>query len=424
MPFLSALLNQPVRDGRGEIVGKCVDVFVDPVEGFPAVVAIALRRQNQDFMIAAVDIATLDDRRIALRERLRDLAMYEPRGDEIGLASQVMDRQIIDVHGRRVVRVHDLQLARTNGHYRLVGIDATPRAMLRRLGLEGVISGLLRLVGMGKVLGDGCIPWNQLDPVAIGPAGIPLKTDHTDLGHMHPADLADIVEQLDQQAGGYLLSSLDADMAADTLQEVEPESQASLMEQLDTERAADILDRMPPDEAADLLADLPEERAAELLAHMEPVEAADVRELLAYPEDSAGGRMTTDYLTISPDLTAMETIERMRRQASEVESQYIYVAEPDEHLVGVISLRDLIVSPPEAHVRDFMTTPVISVGADTPQEEVAAVLTKYDLLAVPVVDAEHKILGIVTVDDVLDALLPAGWRKNLPRIYKTAPLAR
>src|SRR5690242_15621321 len=183
MPFLSELLNRPVRDGRSEVVGKCYDVFVDPVEGFPAVVAVGLRRQNQNFLIAAVDIAEMSEQGIVLRERLRDLDMYEPRGDEIGLAQQVLDRQIIDVHGRRVVRVHDLQLARTNGHYRLVGIDASPRAMLRRLGLEGVTSGLLRLVGLGKLLADGGIPWNQLDPFAIGPPAIPLKTNNTDLIH-------------------------------------------------------------------------------------------------------------------------------------------------------------------------------------------------------------------------------------------------
>ena len=419
MPFLSALLNRPVRDGRGELVGKCNDVYVDPVEGFPAVVAIGLRRQNQDFLIAAVDIAEFSDNGIVLRERLRDLAMYEARGDEIGLARQVMDRQIIDVHGRRVVRVHDLQLARANGHYRLVGIDATPRAMLRRLGLEGPTSGVLRLIRKSEALTDGCIPWNQLDPVAIGPAGIPLKTDHHELGRMHPADLADIVEQLDQTAGGYLLASLDAETAADTLQEVEPESQASLMEQLDTERAADILERMPPDEAADILGDLSEGRAAELLAHMEPIEAADVRELLAYPEDSAGGRMTTEYLTMPPELTAQATIDRLRADAPKLESPYLYITEPDERLVGVLSLRDLIVAAPTAPISAFMTTPVISVAATTPQEEVAAVLTKYDLLAVPVVDDEKKLLGIVTVDDVLDALLPSGWRKNLPRIYQS-----
>ncbi len=420
MPFLSQLLNRPVRDRRGEVVGKCVDVLVDPVEGFPAVVALQLRRQNQDFLIAAVDIAELDDHGIVLRERLRDLAVYEPRGDEIGLAHQVMDRQIIDTHGRRVVRVHDLQLAPTNGHFRLVGIDATPRAMLRRLGLEGATSGMLRLIGLGKALGNGCIPWTQLDPVAIGPAGIPLKTDHKELGRMHPADLADIVEQLDQTAGGYLLASLDTDTAADTLQEVQPESQASLMEQLDTERAADILERMPPDEAADLLADLPEQRVAELLAHMQPIEAADVRELLSYAEDTAGGRMTTDFLTIGSEHTAADAIGRLRAEDPKVEANYLYVVDQDEHLHGVISLRALILAPPDSPVHAFMTVPVISVAADTPQDEVAAVLNKYDLLAVPVVDDDKRLLGVVTVDDVLDTLLPASWRKNAPRVVLSA----
>lgn len=414
MPFLSGLLNRPVRDGRGDIVGKCNDVYIDPVEGFPAVVAIGLWRQNQEFLISAVDLAELDSR-IVLRERLRDLAMYEPRGDEIGLARQVMDRQIIDMHGRRVVRVHDLQLARTNGHYRVVGIDATPRAILRRLGLEGPANGILRALGLGRALSDGCIPWTQLDPVAIGPAGIPLKTDHTELSHMHPADLADIVEQLDQTAGGYLLSSLDADTAADILQEVEPESQASLIEHLDTEYAADILEQMPPDEAADLLGDLSEQRAAELLAHMEPVEAADVRELLAYADDTAGGRMTTEYLAIPPGLTAQATIEHLRAADPEIEGQYIYVTAQDR-LVGLVTLRELIMARPDQPVTEFMTTPVICITADTPQEEVAAVLAKYDLLAVPVVDEANTILGVVTVDDVLDAMLPATWRKNLPPI--------
>jgi CBS domain-containing protein/sporulation protein YlmC with PRC-barrel domain len=416
MPFLSELVHRPVRDGRGELVGKCTDVYVDPVEGFPAVVAIGLHRQNGDFLIAAVDISELDHGHIVLRERLRDLAMYEAHGDEIGLARQVLDRQIIDVHGRRVVRVHDLQLTRTNGHYRLVGIDATPRAMLRRLGLEGPAGSVLRLLGRKEALGDGCIPWSQLDPVAIGPAGIPLKTDHAALGRMHPADLADIVEQLDQAAGGYLLATLDAETAADVMEEVEQESQAGLIEQLDTERAADILELMPPDEAADLLADLPEGRAAELLARMEPGEAADVRELLSYPEDTAGGRMTTDLLMVSPDITAAQAVDRIRETA-EVESYYIYVTEPDETLLGVFSLRDLIVAISDTPVREFMTTPVISVTSDTPQAEVAAVLTIYDLLAVPVTDDDHHILGIVTVDDVLDVLLPAGWKKNLPKLY-------
>lgn len=418
MPFLSEIIGRPVRDGRGEIVGKCSDVYVDPVAGFPQVIALGLHRDGQEFMVAAVDLARLDQQAIELRERLRDLALYEPHGDEIALARKVLDRQIIDVHGRRVVRVHDLLLERTNGHYRLVGVDPTPRAMLRRLGLEGPTSGLLRAVRLGKVLGNGCIPWNELDPVAIGPAGIPLKTDHTELSRLHPADLADIVEQLDHSAAGYVLSTLDADTAADTLQEVDEEMQGTLLEHLDTERAADILERMSPDEAADLLGDLPEVRAAEVLERMEQDEAEDVRELLAYHAESAGGHMTTDYLALAPDLPVAAAFANIRAASPELDNvYYVYVTDPEEHLLGALSLRQLILADPEASLHTVMTAPAISVEADAGEAEVAAVLNKYHLLAVPVVDADNRLQGIVTMDDMLDTMLPEAVKRRLPRKY-------
>ncbi len=418
MPFLSELLGRPVRDGRGELVGKCSDVYVDPEPGFPEVVALGLARDGQEFLVAAMDLARLDHSTIELRERLRDLALYEPHGDELPLARKVLDRQIIDVHGRRVVRVHDLLLERTNGHYRLVGVDATPRAMLRRLGLERPTNGLLRTVGLGKALGDGCIPWNQLDPVAIGPAGIPLKTDHTDLERMHPADLADIVEQLDHTAAGYVLSTMDAERAADMLQEVDEDLQAPLLEHLDTERAADILERMSPDEAADLLGDMPEGRAAEVLDRMEMDEAEDVRELLAYAQDSAGGHMTTDYLALPPTLPVQAALANIRAATPEVDNiYYLYVTDPDERLLGVLTLKALLLADPAALLGVVMEAPVISLSADASEEEVAAVLNKYHLLAVPVVDDEDRLQGIVTIDDVLDTMLPEVVKRRLPRKY-------
>jgi Mg2+ transporter MgtE len=290
--------------------------------------------------------------------------------------------------------------------------------MLRRLGLERTTSGLLRAVGLGHALGNGCIPWNQLDPVAIGPAGIPLKTDHTALSRMHPADLADIVEQLDHTAAGYVLSTLDADTAADTLQEMDTEMQGSLLEHLDTERAADILERMSPDEAADLLGDLPEVRAAEVLDRMEQDEAEDVRELLAYPEESAGGHMTTDYLALAPDLPVGAALANIRAATLELDNiYYVYVIDAEEHLLGVLTLRQLITADPNALLGTVMETPVISIEADASEDEVAAVLNKYHLLAVPVVDAENRLQGIVTVDDVLDTVLPEAVKRRLPRKY-------
>ena len=253
MPFLSELLHSIVRDSRGEVVGKCVDVHVNPGEGYPSVVALGLLRGGQEYLISALDLARVDHRGIILNGRLRDLVLYEPTGEEIGLARQVLDRQIIDINGKRVVRVNDLQFAYVNGKYRLVAVDATPVGLARRLGVERPIGRLFKIGGRGA---RGLIPWDQVDPTAIGPAGVPLKVARNDLAQMHPADLADIVEQLDAEERDYIFSTLDTELAADTLQEIEPEHQASVLEGIEPERAADILEAMEPDEAADVLGHL------------------------------------------------------------------------------------------------------------------------------------------------------------------------
>lgn len=415
MPFLSELLHQTVRDSRNEAVGKCVDLYVNPSEGFPALVAVGVLRGGQEFLVSALDIARMDRKGFVLSGRLRDITLYEPQGGEIGLARQVLDRQIIDINGKRVVRVNDLQFAYANGKYRLVAVDATPGGLARRIGVERPLGNLFKIGGR---TGRGLIPWDQVDPTSIGPAGIRIKVSEHELAKMHPADLADMIEELDEEAGDYLLSTLDTELAADTLQEIEPERQASAMESIEPERAADILEAMEPDEAADILGDIAADRAADLLSRMDQEEAEDVRELLAYPEESAGGIMTTEYISIPANLTAEQTIQRLRELAPDAETiYYLYVTDDEENLLGVISLRDLIVSPPEKHIREFMVFPAIHVLATDAQEEVAAVLAKYNLLAVPVTDPAGRMLGIVTVDDAMESVIPGAWKRRLPRVF-------
>jgi flagellar motility protein MotE (MotC chaperone)/sporulation protein YlmC with PRC-barrel domain len=422
MPFLSELLNKTVYDSRSEPVGKCVDVYVNPDERFPAVAAIGLHRGGQEYLLSALDLVKMDNKGIVCEGRVRDLTLYEPKGDEIGLARQVLDKQIIDINGKRVVRVNDLQFAYTNGKYWLVAVDAGPTGLARRVGLDRPLSRLFRsLSGSNHRSQGSLIPWDRIDPTAIGPAGVPLKVARNDLSQMHPADLADIMEELvrvDTEAVDYVFSTLDPEVAADTMEEIDEELQADVLESIEPERAADILEDMDPDEAADVLGDLSAARAADLLSRMDHEEAEDVRELLAYPEDSTGGIMTTSYIAIPAELTAEQTLARLRELAPDAEDiYYLYVTEADETLIGVISLRDLVIAPPSRSVRDFMTTPVIQVQATDSLEDVAAVLAKYNLLAIPVTDAEGKMLGKVTVDDALDAVIPGAWKRKMPRVF-------
>jgi magnesium transporter len=245
-----------------------------------------------------------------------------------------------------------------------------------------------------------------------------LKVPGEKISELHPADLAEIISDLNRAASGRLLEKLDTKQLADTLEEVEPEFQASLIRNMSDEKVADVLEEMEPDEAADLLAELPKNRSQGLLDLMEKDEAKDVKKLLEYPEESAGGIMTTDYITLPPEIHASEAIRRIRKLSNEVETFfYIYVVDKKQKLIGVFTLRDLILARPDSLVKDFMTRKVTSVNLETRQDDVAQVIAKYDLLAVPVVDDARILHGIVTSDDALDKIIPTAWKKRLPRFY-------
>lgn len=416
MPFLSKMLGRPVRDARGVAVGQLADVFALAGEDFPSVTGISISTEGRRVTIPWRQLESLDETGPKLNVERNDITPYDPSENELALTKRVLDRQIIDINGKRVVRVNDLRLVRVNGSYRLVGADISTRGLLRRLGLEGAAERLASLVRYE--FPEKYIAWDMVDPVEVQPAGIKLKVQHRNLSKLHPADIADIVETLDRHSGEAILGTLDDETMADTIQEFDVERQMSVIEGMDAERAADIIEMMAPDEAADLLSEMPKEKADDLLRLMGREEAEDVRELLEYPEDTAGGLMTTEYVAIPVTLTADQTIQRLRELSPEAEMiYYVYVVDDMEHLMGVISLRDLIVSPPDQTVEDFMIRDVVTMQADTDKEEVAQVLAKYNLLAVPVVDEDRRLLGFVTVDDAIDAVMPASWKRRIPRVF-------
>jgi Mg2+ transporter MgtE len=261
------------------------------------------------------------------------------------------------------------------------------------------------------------ISWDDVELLSRDES-MQLRVPAEKLHDLHPADLAEIVSDLNKLESGQLLDTLDVAHLADTLEEVEPEYQAELIEHMTDEKVADVLEEMEPDEAADLLGDMPRERKEDLLALMEKEDADDVRKLLTYPEDTAGGIMTTEYAAIHSDLQAAQAIEALRAMADEVETMYyVYVTDDANHLIGAFSLHTLIFAMPKTLVRDFMSSRVITVNLKDDQETVAQTVAKYDLLAVPVVDDQNCLHGIVTADDALDKVIPTAWKKRLPRFY-------
>jgi magnesium transporter len=416
MQYVSELIGAPVREPGGRIVARVADLLVPADADYPAVEALALKPPKGDARTVPWSaVRVLDDGALVLATQLAEAPTFDPPPNELSLARQVLDHQIIDVNGVRVVRVNDLQLAPADGSYRLVGVDISTAGLLRRLGAGRVLGAL------GVRLTPRAIAWEAIEPVESGTTGVKLKVSHEDLAKLHPSDIAQIISQLDQHHVREVLETLDDEAAADTIQEVSPDLQLALIRGMEPERAADILEEMEPDDAADILGDLEPERAEDLLRRMEADEAEDVRELLTYPDDSAGGLMTNDIVTVPPTVTAEQAIGLVRQQAAAMDNvYYVYVVDEGERLLGVLSLRELIVADPKTPIGRVMHRELIRGRLDDSPDEVARMIAKYNVLALPIVDDVGRLCGIVTVDDAMDVIVPDDWKARLPKIYSRA----
>lgn len=406
MFYLSEMQDRGVVDDAGRKIGKVQDVVVSTRDQFPAVQAIVIGTPEGERVVRWSDVS-LADGRVTLVAGAAPAEL--PAG--IRVARDLLDKQIVDTHGAKVVRVNDLQFNEVDGQLRLVGADVGVRGLLRRLGILTVAERAVRI--FGRTLPRGIIPWHLVEPLETQAGGVRLTIPHQKLALLHPADIADVVEEMSADERARVFEQLDVETAAETLAEVDPEMQVAIVGDLDEERAADILEEMAPDEAADLLADLPEERREELIELMQREESADVEELLTYDENSAGGIMTTDFVALPSAMTVAQAIDRLRELRPDPEiAYYLYVVDEQNTLSGVVSLRDLVVAAPNEPLARLMNPHVLKVQATTPKEEVAAIIAKYDLLALPVVDTKGRLIGTVTVDDVFELMVPSGWKKR------------
>lgn len=413
MLLFSQVLGRPVVDSKGSAVGRLKDLVASG-GSYPVIKALVVEGLNRQRFTVAWEQVTEIQPKVQLNVTKRYIVLYEPEPGDVLLSEQVLDRQLTDVHGHKVGRVNDVQLAKPNSHYRVLAIDPSARGLLRRLGVDRAVS----LVGIRPE--NHLIPWEKVHLVQDPTPTLQITVPSSTIPRIHPSDLAEIVEQLSVGESADLIEAMDDETAADTLEEVSSRRQIQILRDIDSSRAADILEEMGPDEAADVLGDMPAKKAAELLSLMEEEESQEVKELLAYPEDTAGGVMTTEYISLPESLTAQEAMERLREAARAVDNVYsLYVIDrpEEEHLIGTITLRDLIIAAPRQTLAEVVDRSPITVRVSDQQEVVAKIIAKYNLLAVPVVDDENRLQGVVTVDDAMDILLPAAYRKRLPRMF-------
>lgn len=401
MIYLSELLGHAVLDSQGQHVGRLSDLILPA--GSATVVALAMQTPVRGTITLPWHIvAGRKERTLLLSTAAGNWPLYIPQIQDLWLNRDIRDKEVIDARRAKLVRVNAILLSESPQGWQVEGIDFGGRGLLQRLGLLW----LAERLGLPQRL----LRWDEIS-LSGG--------DRHRLEQLHPTEIAAIVHELSPGEGSDLVESLTDEVAADAMEEVHPDRQADLLDGMAPERAADILEEMAPDEAADILQDLPDEKAQELLRLMEKDEATDVAELLTHPEDSVGGIMTTDYAALPPHLTAAEALAELRRRfAGELDDlHYVYVTDAAEHLLGSFSLWQLIVADPQARVADLMETKVVSVRAKQEAEEAARLIARYSLLTIPVVDEAGRILGIVTVDDAMDLILPDDWRQHLPRMY-------
>jgi magnesium transporter len=403
---LSELLGATVRDASGTVRGRVRELAIAPQDHPTRIAYLIVRTPDGERMVPAAalkscgaTVRTDSDASAWERATLSDGVLL--------LKRDLLDQQIIDVHGRKVVRVNDVELDSTpvNSHVVLsvVAVDVGARGAIRRLTKGMVPSFTLR--ALLEKIPPRVIPWEYVDLLETDPARrVKLKIAYEGLSTLHPADIADIVEDLPPAEREAVFETIDEEVAAETLEEIDPKVQVSIVESLDSNRAADIVEEMDPDAAADLLGDLSEDRSAQILKEMEPEERQEVTNLLEFGEHTAAGRMTTEFIAVPATAIVDEAIEALKRFEGTREAlATIYLIGAGQKLVGAVPLVKIATSPPAIGLSG-LAEKAVSCAPDTPQDEVAALFDKYNLITLAVVDEHGRLAGIITADDVITML--------------------
>ena len=410
MLYLTEILGMPVIDSLGQRAGKVQELAVVPAVQPSRVALLLLKNARGKPALSAPfeDVSALSQEGIRLRIAREDLKLFQPDEALLLLRKDLLDQQIIDLNGHKVVRVNDLSLKEqsANGHTELLlsEVDIGLSGAVRRL-LHGTMPRTWLRKLETRVKGT-FIRWEFVDLLESDPRRqVKLNISHKVLTKLHPADLADIMEELAPKERQAIFTALDDDTSAGALSEIPRKLQISILESLERSQAANIVEEMPPGAAADLLAELPEETSSELLQDMDQEEAAELGELLEFPENCAGGRMTTDYVAIpsSADVAAARDLIRSVPELPE-NLTTIFLVDTEGKLTGSVALPQLIVAEPQTSLKELQSEPRISIAAQAPEEDVVELFDKYNLLVLPVVDQDQLLIGIVTVDDIVSVL--------------------
>jgi CBS domain-containing protein len=403
---LSLVVPGELRDAAGEKLGRVDDLIVrlggdeyPPVSGLVATVA------GRQVFVPAEEVEQIGDRCVTLRVGRLDLQHFQRRASEVLLKKDVLDRQLINIDGARLVRANEIELARIDGWFRVVGVDVSLRGLVRRL----VPRALGRRVSLGTFL-----DWASVEPFTGHVPTVRLRVPHPKLARLHPAQLADLVEAASHNQGGEIIAAVarDPELEADVFEELEEQHRLEFAEERSDAEIAKLLERMESDDAADLVLQLEEDRRESVVALLQGVQRRRVRALLGYDPATAGGLMSPEFICLYGQSTVAEALERVRTAPVAADNAcWVYTMNTHHRLRGGIRLAELLRADPQLRLVDALA-PVQTVRPDAELEEVARLMTDFDLTVVPVIDDNEHLVGVITVDDILEVVLPQGWRRR------------
>ncbi|GAV21700.1 magnesium transporter MgtE N-terminal domain-containing protein [Carboxydothermus pertinax] len=410
--YLSRIIGNKIWTEDGKNLGKLKDLVIDAKEIKPLVIAAVYKKgKNECFLdFSQVEIYKEKGQYVLKAKNVVEIELLKE--DKIMLVKHILDKQIVDINGRKVVRVNDIRLANLATGVYVVAVDIGVEGILRRLGLAKPIKRFLK--PFGKRINSKFILWDEVEPIVSPRSDLKLSTTYSKLATLHPSDLADIIEELDKITQMAVFTTLDENKAAVVLEELNAEAQRNVLESLPLEKAADLLEKMPADEIADILDEIRGEKAEQILNEMEKELSQEVKELMGYPENTVGSLMTTEFIAFKTDFSVEQTINELRRLKPPSDTiYYLYVVDNANRLSGIVSLRDLVIAEPDTPLAEIMNKQIIFVYDTDNLKKLVEVVSKYDLLAIPVINGEKKLLGVVLLNDLVYEIITVQ-RKRKP----------
>jgi magnesium transporter len=396
--YLSQFIGKGVYDSTKKRIGSVMDLSISGGNVFPEVSHILVKSSHHNMMIPWTDVARFNSW-IELAKPLDKIDYRIVNDDDVFLVKNILDKQVVDVNGLKVIRVNDIALTYFKSKLAVVSIDVGSRSILRRLGLFG----LSEFIPGFK---DHPVPWGSVEPLTRSLEKIHLKVPCARVSDLHPADVADVFEELSMRERNILLKSMKSDKAAKVILECEADVRASILKSLRAKRLASILEKMPANDAANLISDFSKQMQQFLLKTIAKDYALRIQEMLSFKEGSVARYMSSNVVTVRKDLTCSETLDFIRQLSSKPAAfHYVYVVNESDTLCGVVSLKNLIMADPSSILKDMMVSKVVTIEISDPIEYVEDIISKYDLLALPVVDVNGKVRGVVNIDDVLDLIV-------------------